>query len=121
MASEPENAPEIRSVGRVLPAHYADQEMLIAAFRKGWAEQHHNLERLEELHRAVQVNGRYLALPIAEYGWVVDATGSPHGLSSAARRSGAIAASGRPVLMAATPRLVSAGTWFESICRTRWR
>ncbi len=67
MASELENAPEIRSVGRVLPPHYADQEMLIAAFRKGWAEQHHNLERLEELHRAVQVKGRYLALPIGEY------------------------------------------------------
>jgi alkylresorcinol/alkylpyrone synthase len=66
-ASELEHAPEIRSVGRVLPSHYADQEMLIAAFRKGWSEQHHNLERLEELHRAVQVNGRYLALPIAEY------------------------------------------------------
>jgi len=67
MASELRSAPEIRSVGRALPPHYADQEMLIAAFRKGWAEQHHNLERLVELHRAVQVNGRYLALPIGEY------------------------------------------------------
>lgn len=62
-----ENAPQILSVGRALPPHYADQETLIAAIRDGWAEQHYNLERLEELHRAVQVTGRYLALPIAEY------------------------------------------------------
>src|SRR5262249_23861502 len=39
----------------------------IAAFRRGWSEQHYNLERLEELHRAVQVGGRYLALPIDDY------------------------------------------------------
>jgi alkylresorcinol/alkylpyrone synthase len=55
-------------VGTALPQHFADQETLISAFRKGWSEQHYNLERLEELHRAVQVAGRYLALPIDEYG-----------------------------------------------------
>ncbi len=66
-ARELENAPEILSVGRSLPPHYADQETLISAFRSGWAEQHYNLERLEELHRSVQVTGRYLALPIGEY------------------------------------------------------
>lgn len=60
-------APFVVSVGRTLPSHYADQESLIAAFRKHWASQHYNLERLEELHRAVQVSGRYLALPISEY------------------------------------------------------
>ena len=60
-------APSIESVGRALPAHYADQEMLIATFRERWAEQHYNLERLESLHRAVQVSGRYLAVPITEY------------------------------------------------------
>jgi alkylresorcinol/alkylpyrone synthase len=50
-----------------LPPHYVDQDTLIAAFRERWAEQHYNLERLENLHRAVQVSGRYLALPITEY------------------------------------------------------
>ncbi len=59
--------PVVASVGRALPAHYADQESLIQAFRRHWAAQHYNLERLEELHRAVQVSGRYLALPISAY------------------------------------------------------
>src|SRR5260370_1120627 len=66
-SSDFENAPELLSVGRALPPHYADQDTLIAALREEWVEQHYNLDRLEELHRAVQVNGRYLALPIAEY------------------------------------------------------
>ena len=55
------------AVARGLPPHYADQEALIAAFRDLWARQHFNLERLEDLHRAVQVGGRYLARPLAEY------------------------------------------------------
>ncbi|MBK7860101.1 MAG: type III polyketide synthase [Archangiaceae bacterium] len=59
--------PTIRSVARALPPHYADQEQLIAAFRDAWSKQHFNLERLEDLHRAVGVGGRHLALPLAEY------------------------------------------------------
>ncbi len=59
--------PRIRAVARALPPHYADQETLIAAFRHAWAGAHFNVERLAELHRAVQVKGRYLALPIGEY------------------------------------------------------
>jgi alkylresorcinol/alkylpyrone synthase len=47
--------------------HYADQDALIAAFRDEWTGQHFNLDRLEQLHRAVQVKGRYLALPLGEY------------------------------------------------------
>ncbi|MBZ4413086.1 type III polyketide synthase [Myxococcus sp. MISCRS1] len=61
------SSPFIRSVGRALPPHYASQEQLIAAFRELWATRHFNLERLEDLHRAVQVGGRYLALPIDAY------------------------------------------------------
>jgi alkylresorcinol/alkylpyrone synthase len=57
----------IRSVGRALPANYADQETLVAALRDAWEGAHFNPERLEELHRSVQVSGRYLALPLAEY------------------------------------------------------
>jgi alkylresorcinol/alkylpyrone synthase len=60
-------APVIRAVGRALPEHYADQETLIAAFRQAWAGAHFNVERLEELHRAVQVSGRHLAVPIERY------------------------------------------------------
>lgn len=65
------SAPFIRAVGRALPPHYASQERLIAALRELWATQHFNLERLEDLHRAVRVNGRYLALPLEEYAQLV--------------------------------------------------
>ena len=60
-------SPVVRAVGRALPKHYADQETLIAAFREAWAGAHFNVDRLEELHRAVQVSGRYLAVPIERY------------------------------------------------------
>jgi len=60
------HAPTIRAVGRALPKHYADQETLIATFRDAWAGAHFNVERLEELHRAVQVSGRHLAVPIEQ-------------------------------------------------------
>jgi alkylresorcinol/alkylpyrone synthase len=60
-------SPSIVAVGTALPPHYADQETLIAAFRRAWGKQHFNVERLEELHRAVGVGGRHLALPIDEY------------------------------------------------------
>ena len=59
--------PAILSVGRALPGNYADQETLTAALRAHWARQHFNADRLEELHRAVKVKGRHLALPLAEY------------------------------------------------------
>lgn len=59
--------PRIGSVGRALPPTYVDQETLIAALRGLWATRHFNLERLEDLHRAVRVEGRYLALPIEQY------------------------------------------------------
>ena len=59
--------PVIRSVGRALPANWVDQETLIAALRAWWEQHHFNVERLADLHRAVRVKGRYLALPMAEY------------------------------------------------------
>jgi alkylresorcinol/alkylpyrone synthase len=66
-ASSPSPSPLVRAVGRALPPHYATQEQLISAFRELWARKHFNLERLEDLHRAVNVSGRFLALPINEY------------------------------------------------------
>jgi alkylresorcinol/alkylpyrone synthase len=59
--------PSIRSVGRALPPHHADQETLVAAFRAYWGERHFNVDRLAEVFRATQVKGRHLALPLAEY------------------------------------------------------
>jgi alkylresorcinol/alkylpyrone synthase len=65
--SSPVPAPAILSIGRALPGNYADQETLTAALQAHWARQHYNVDRLEELHRAVKVRGRHLALPLAEY------------------------------------------------------
>ncbi len=59
--------PRISAVHTALPAHYVTQEQLTVAFREFLAEKHFNPERLEELHRAVQVGGRYLARPLQDY------------------------------------------------------
>ncbi len=59
--------PIIQSVSRALPPHVATQDQLIAAFRSLWGKEHFNLERLEELHRSVQVGSRALALRIDDY------------------------------------------------------
>ena len=88
-------APRVRAVGRALPPNYVDQETLIAALRGYWAQKHFNVERLEELHRAVQVSGRHLALPLEGYigldsfsrcndAWITSA----HELGEAATRDG---------------------------------
>jgi alkylresorcinol/alkylpyrone synthase len=55
------------AVGRALPPHYLDQEQILAALRGLWAAKHFNVERLDDLHRAVQVKGRHLALPLEAY------------------------------------------------------
>jgi len=57
----------IAAVGSALPPHYYDQDTLLEAFKRHWAERHYNLDRLEALHRNVLVGGRHLALPIEEY------------------------------------------------------
>lgn len=58
---------KILSVGTALPPHYYDQEALLAAFKQEWGRQHHNTRRVEQLHRAVMVGGRHLALPMEAY------------------------------------------------------
>lgn len=65
MASTPH--PAILSVGRALPPHHVDQETLIQALSAYWGRRHFNVERLADVHRAAQVGGRHLALPLAEY------------------------------------------------------
>jgi alkylresorcinol/alkylpyrone synthase len=57
----------VRAVANVLPDNVADQEQLIAAFRQLWEKQHFNVDRLEDLHRAVKVKSRHLALPLDAY------------------------------------------------------
>jgi alkylresorcinol/alkylpyrone synthase len=60
-------SPFVRAVGRALPANYVDQETLIAIFRAHWEKKHFNVDRLDDLHHAVRVKGRHLALPVEEY------------------------------------------------------
>ena len=60
-------AVQIAAVGRAFPPNYYDQETLIHALKREWAERYFNLERIEQLHRNVLVGGRYLALPLEEY------------------------------------------------------
>lgn len=57
----------IASVGTALPPHSYDQEELLTAFMRVWGTQHHNPARVEQLHRAVQVGSRHLALPMEAY------------------------------------------------------
>lgn len=58
---------KIAAVGTALPPHRYEQDDLIAAFTRFWGKKHHNLRRVEQLHRAVQVGGRNLALTLEEY------------------------------------------------------
>ena len=57
----------ILSVETAHPPHYYDQDALLGAFRKLWQKEHHNIRRVEQLHRAVMVGGRHLALPMEQY------------------------------------------------------
>ena len=63
--------PAILAAATALPPHFAEQEAIIAALRVAWSREHYNLDRLEDLHRAVQVGGRHLALPLEAYPDVV--------------------------------------------------
>ncbi len=63
----PSMVPRILSVERALPPHFVGQDTLLAAFRDLWGQKHFNLDRLEQLHRAVRVGGRHLALPLDQY------------------------------------------------------
>lgn len=57
----------VAAVGTALPPHRYEQADLIAAFTRFWSQQHHNPRRVAQLHEAVQVGGRNLALSIPEY------------------------------------------------------
>lgn len=57
----------ILSVGTALPPNHYSQEELLEAFTRVWSKEHHNPRRVEQLHRAVMVGGRNLALPMEEY------------------------------------------------------
>lgn len=57
----------ITSVGRAFPRNYYSQSALSEALKKHWAKRHFNLDRLDQLHQNVLVDGRHLALTLEEY------------------------------------------------------
>ncbi len=57
----------IASVGRAFPKNYYSQSALSEALKKHWAKRHFNLDRLDQLHQNVLVDGRHLALTLEEY------------------------------------------------------
>ena len=57
----------IASVGCALPEHQYEQSVLIEAMCAYWSQHHHNTDRLKQLHGAVQVGTRNLALPLEAY------------------------------------------------------
>ncbi|MHB8417026.1 MAG: type III polyketide synthase [Myxococcales bacterium] len=60
-------APHILSAATALPPHRVEQAELLELFRSLWAAGHHNSARVDQLHRAVRVSARHLALPVGEY------------------------------------------------------
>ncbi len=60
-------SPVVSAVARALPPHRIEQTQVIAALRALWSSAHHNVDRLEELHRATTVEARHFALPLDEY------------------------------------------------------
>jgi alkylresorcinol/alkylpyrone synthase len=67
MSKEQTTAPHLAAVAGALPDNYATQEQLTEAFRAYWSKAHFNPARLDDLHRAVGVAGRHLALPPQDY------------------------------------------------------
>ncbi len=59
--------PALRAIGRALPSHYYDQQVLSAALWEEWGGDDDGRRRFERIHRAVGVRGRHLALPLEEY------------------------------------------------------
>jgi alkylresorcinol/alkylpyrone synthase len=60
-------APYIRGAGTALPENYVSQEELTAALRQLWMQRYGEASRFDRLHGSLGIQGRYLALPMADY------------------------------------------------------
>lgn len=58
----------ILSVGEAFPDHYYERERTVEALRRLWGASGVDFKTVERLHRNTLVKGRYLALPLEEYG-----------------------------------------------------
>ena len=59
--------PSLLAVASALPPHHFPQDELTAFLRDRWEGRVFNTDRLTHLHRATQVRGRHLALPLEAY------------------------------------------------------
>lgn len=57
----------ILACATALPSHYYSQEELLSGLQGLWEAQHYNPDRLRQLHTAMQIQGRYLALEKLDY------------------------------------------------------
>jgi alkylresorcinol/alkylpyrone synthase len=60
-------SPRLEACSTALPAHYYTQEDLLAGLEGLWQAQHFNPQRLRQLHGAMGISGRHLALPKDKY------------------------------------------------------
>jgi len=62
-------SPFIAATARALPPHYHSQAELSQALQDYWRDggHHFNKARVDSLHGSVQVQGRHLAIPMADY------------------------------------------------------
>lgn len=96
--------PRIHTVERALPRNYATQAELLEVFRAHWSTGFFNVERLEELHRAVGVKGRHLALPLEDYAPLTSFRARNDAWIAAATDLGVEAVQGALERVALTPR-----------------
>jgi alkylresorcinol/alkylpyrone synthase len=64
------SAPAIHAVTQTLPEHFTPQEEMTAFFKQLWSTKYFNPARIDELHRNLQVESRYLAVPLQELKWL---------------------------------------------------
>lgn len=61
------STPAVRAVGATLGENYVSQEELTAALRGLWQQRYGDVSRFDRIQRALGIQGRHLALPLAEY------------------------------------------------------
>ncbi len=58
---------KIASAASAFPEHYYPQKFLLEKLREYWGDRLKNPQTLARLHRNVEVEGRYLAMPAENY------------------------------------------------------
>lgn len=69
------NFPGVCSIGSALPPHRLEQSVVAEALWQAWGDTLKDRCRFDRFQRSVQVNSRYLACPIEEYGRTLGSLG----------------------------------------------